>query len=213
MTDDEKKLYALMAAAQDQQAMAREILNRVSVEWVAISTVHKELSRIVEEIEPDVRETIRSEIRDSLRHVSPEVAQTVRDAAAPAQEALRSVIKQTEGAAADLASYARWTGMKGVFAMLAGLCIVLGTAWAMVWWQRSEVASLRRERDALESRIAQSKANLAELKEKGGNIVLITCGSDRRLCAKVAADQINTSGSAQAYSTSDDSKWVILSGY
>lgn len=213
MTEDEKKLYALLAAAQDQQAMAREVLDRVSAEWAALSTVHKELSRIVEEMEPDVRKTIRSEIRDALRHVSPEVAQTVRDAAAPAQEALRRVIERTEGAAADLASYARWTGMKGVFAMLAGLCIVLGTAWAMVWWQRSEVQSLRRERYALENLIAQSRANLAELKEKGGSIELITCGSDRRLCVKVAADQIDLSGNAQAFSTKDGSRWVILAGH
>ena len=90
----------------------------------------------------------------------------------------------------------RWLMLAG--ASVAGLLFaLLITVYAAVWWERSELESLKAEKAAMQE-------NIARLDQLKGHIKLSICGENKRSCVEVETES--------AYGADDDHRFFILKG-
>ena len=90
----------------------------------------------------------------------------------------------------------RWLMLASVSAASAFFALLL-TVYAAVWWERSELASLKAEKATLQE-------NIASFDKLKGHIKLSTCGENKRPCVEVETKS--------AYGTDDDHRFFILKG-
>lgn len=88
----------------------------------------------------------------------------------------------------------RWLMLAGVSAASAFFALLM-TVYAAVWWERSELESLKAEKATLQE-------NIASLDKLKGHIKLSTC--DNRPCVEVETKS--------AYGADDDHRFFILKG-
>jgi len=88
----------------------------------------------------------------------------------------------------------RWLMLAGVSAASVFFALLM-TVYAAVWWERSELESLKEERATLQE-------NIARLDKLKGHIKLSNC--DNRSCVEVETKS--------AYGTDEDHRFFILKG-
>lgn len=113
----------------------------------------------------------------------------LQEAAESAREASRGARQAGE----------RITRQALLFALGAAL-LVAGTSWAALAWQRSEVESLKAQRDELLARIAENENTADKLRLRGADLEWSTCTitgtfrDKKRKCIKVANDTDGANG-------------------
>jgi hypothetical protein len=90
----------------------------------------------------------------------------------------------------------RWLMLAGVSAASAFFALLM-TVYAAVWWERSELESLKAEKATLQE-------NIASLDKLKGHIKLSTCGENKRPCVEV--------DTKTAFGTDPDHNFYILKG-
>ena len=118
----------------------------------------------------------------NTQDVSKEAQSAVKASVDPVIQSLSGVVTAANHAEAKLnravaAFGRRWLMLAGVSAASA-CCALLLTVYAAVWWERSELESLKAEKAAMQE-------NIARLDKLKGHIKLSTCGENNRPCVEV----------------------------
>ncbi len=158
---DEKQMLALLIETAEEQSAEN------AAQLTALAAAAEKIEGIVPAIQKAAGEAISVEAR----------------------VALAGATETASVAAKELKRAAQWFGWKA-FALaavgMAGVCLV---AWGSIWWQRHQIAALIERKAALQSDVAELRANVTNLEKKGGKIKMNTCGPKKRLCVEVEPDQ------------------------
>lgn len=223
--DTQQQIFALMAAAEDQQkaigvavealvaervALAKE---RAAVAQAAASVagvandVRKAAADAVPALQKAAGEAVGDSVRQSLVGVSEAATAALEEASRPIVGRLSGVIKslgEAEGQLSDsVASFGwRWAAVAGS-AAAGGIAAMLLAAWLLVWWQRHQVESLVEQQVQLEAEVVELQANAEKWAKRAGRVKLENCGETKRLCVRV--DKTSAYG--------DNADYFVLRGY
>lgn len=201
------EVFALMRAAKDQQQAVDKALQGLAIERAAIAADRAALSKAAgaltetaAQVTKAAADTVPALQKAAGAAVDGAVKASLAGAADVAASALntaaRPVVKQLTGAAGAVseaesrlqeavASFGwKWAALAGG-AAVAVLAAVLVAAWAMVAWQRSEVAELEQQRAALAADVAQLQANAEAWAKTAPRAKLDRCGDQARLCVRI----------------------------
>ena len=167
------------------------------------------LMRDADQVARRMADLIRSSSQASAKEGTAALLETVSgQAAASLAAAAHPLIDRLEGARRQAGARSlgwRWWVVAGAAMTVA--CLVGGIS---VWWQTSELASLRAERVEVQQDLDQLKRGVLDLENKGARIRLNSC--DGRLCVEIATNQ----GGAKVegvWQSQDGRQFVIPTGY
>lgn len=188
---DEQALFGLMAITEDLQKEARAELEKVAKEREALARVLEDAAEALARVGPELQAAAAEAGRVASNKVAATAAEALSVACAPVVAGLGGVARAAHEAEYKLNGAVRAFGWK--WAMLAGgaaaggIAAVLVAAWALVWWQRSQVEGLSKQKAALIRDVDQLKAGVEALEKRGGRIVITDCGG--RLCIEASTNQ------------------------
>lgn len=195
---DEKRLYALMALAEEQQAAARAAVEALGRERVALA----QAIAAIRDAGPGVQQAAAEAVRSSLNGAATVAIQSSQGAVQSAVRRLGDAAADATVASARLRADAAAVGRRVLWGALgagAAVAVAIGVAgWAATWWARSELEQLHADRLRLE-------ASVEQLVRRGGRVQLTDCGPQRRLC--VAVDT-----AAGTYSRGSE-QYMVIRGY
>jgi hypothetical protein len=192
----------------DQQDMLGVLLSMTEQQQKAIAEAVEELKKqtaSLNGVAPDLQKTVQAAIVAALARSMGDVAQeaqtAVKASVDPVLQSLSGVVEAANQAEAKLnrvvaAFGRRWLMLAGVSAASAFFALLM-TVYAAVWWERSELESLKAERATLQE-------NIARFDKLKGHIKLANCGENKRPCVEVETKS--------AYGTDDDHRFFILKG-
>lgn len=190
----------------DQQDMLGVLLSMTEQQQKTIAEAVEELKKqtaSLNGVAPDLQKAVQAAIVAALTRSMGDVAQgaqtAVKASVDPVLQSLSGVVEAANQAEAKLnravaAFGRRWLMLAGVSAASAFFALLL-TVYAAVWWERSELESLKAEKTTLQE-------NIARLDKLKGHIKLYTC--DNRPCVEVETKS--------AYGTDEDHHFFILKG-
>jgi hypothetical protein len=190
----------------DKQDMLGVLLSMTEQQQKAIAEAVEELKKqtaSLNGIAPDLQKAVQTAIVVSLARSMSDVAQgaqtAVKASVDPVLQSLSGVVEAANQAEAKLnravaAFGRRWLILVGVSTASAFFALLL-TVYAAVWWERSELDSLKAEKATLQENIA----NFDKLK---GRIKIVIC--DKRPCVEVETKS--------AYGKDEDHRFYILKG-
>lgn len=162
MSDDTKKqLFALMAAAEEQQKNIDQTLAIIKKQQAEIESLHKHLPELAQSLFKDSLNDARTSIEGDLGNHATKVAQDLKKASSDAIRAADAIKKETK--ALD------WKHAFMTVGSILGACLLV-IICSMLF-----IPSLD---DILERR-----ATIAELDKQGGNLDIERCNGE--LCARV----------------------------
>ena len=222
--DQQQLLATLIQLSDEQQNRIAELLNRLEGQAQTLARASQQAERAASAIERGgqktalmlqaaVREGVETALHATLTTVSQRAERAFKEAGQPLLHTLAGITKATEETEERLQRAVqtfrwKWGAIAGGAALAAVVSIILGvwlTASTLVSWQRAEL-------DRLHTEIAQSKARLEELNQRGGKIELTDCGG--RLCAYASTNQGENYKDWKApWSGREGFPLVILRGY
>ena len=133
--------------------------------------------------------------------MSKEAQSAVKASVDPVIQSLSGVVAAANQAEAKLnravaAFDRRWLMLAGVSTASAFFALLM-TVYAAVWWERSELESLKAEKATLQE-------NIARFDQLKGHIKIANCGENKRPCVEVETKS--------AYGTDEDHRFFILKG-
>jgi len=173
----------------DKQDMLGVLLSITEQQQKAITEAVEELKKqtaSLNGVAPDLQKAVQAAIVASLARSMGDVAQgaqtAVKASIDPVLQSLSGVVKAANQAEAKLNSAVsafgkRWLMLAGVSTASAFFALLM-TVYAAVWWERSELESLKAEKATLQE-------NIASLDKLKGHIKLSTCGENNRPCVEV----------------------------
>jgi hypothetical protein len=191
-----------------KQDMLGVLLSMTEQQQKAIAEAVEELKKqtaSLNGVAPDLQKTVQAAIVAALARSMGDVAQeaqtAVKASVDPVLQSLSGVVEAANQAEAKLnrvvaAFGRRWLMLAGVSAASAFFALLM-TVYAAVWWERSELESLKAERATLQE-------NIARFDKLKGHIKLANCGENKRPCVEVETKS--------AYGTDDDHRFFILKG-
>ena len=223
--DTQQQIFALMAAAEDQQKAIGLAVEALVVERVALAKeraavaqaaasvagvandVRKAAADAVPALQKAAGEAVGASVRQSLAGVSEAATAALEEASRPIVGRLSGVIQslgEAEGQLSNaVASFGwRWAVLAGG-AAAGGIAAVLIAAWLSVWWQRHQVEDLLEQKAQLQAEVGQLQGNAEEWAKRAGRAKLEKCGDTKRLCARV--------DKTAAYGK--DADYFVLRGY
>jgi len=192
----------------DKQDMLGVLLSITEQQQKAITEAVEELKKqtaSLNGVAPDLQKAVQAAIVASLARSMGDVAQgaqtAVKASIDPVLQSLSGVVKAANQAEAKLNSAVsafgkRWLMLAGVSTASAFFALLM-TVYAAVWWERSELESLKAEKATLQE-------NIASLDKLKGHIKLSTCGENKRPCVEVETKL--------AYGADEDHRFYILKG-
>lgn len=225
MMETQQQIFALMAAAEDQQKAIGVAVEALAAERVALAKeraavaqaaasvagvandVRKAATDAVPALQKAAGEAVGASVRHSLAGVSEVATAALEEASRPIVGRLSGVIKslgEAEGQLSDaVASFGwRWAVVAGG-ATAGGIAAMLLAAWLSVWWQRHQVESLVEQQVQLQAEIVELQANAEKWAKRAGRAKLENCGETKRLCVRV--------DKTAAYG--DNADYFVLRGY
>ena len=223
--DTQQQIFALMAAAEDQQKAIGVAVEALAAERVALAKeraavaqaaasvagvandVRKAAADAVPALQKAAGEAVSASVCQSLVGVSEAATAALEEASRPIVGRLSGVVKslgEAEGQLSDaVASFSwRWAAIAGS-AAAGGIAAVLIAAWMSVWWQRHQVESLIEQQVQLEAEVVELQANAEKWAKRAGRAKLENCGETKRLCVRV--------DKTAAYG--NDADYFVLGGY
>lgn len=203
--DTQQQLFGLMAVAEEHQKAVKAAIDALAAERAALAReraavaqaaasvagipgeVRKAAVDAIAAIQQAAGETVGAAVSKSLAGASDVAAKALGEAAKPVIRNLSGVVQaasEAEGAIRHAGAWFAWKWVAVAAGGMAGVCLV---AYVALAWQLHQVSSLREEKASLQLDIAQMQANVADLKRKGGRIVMATCGG--RLCIEASSNQ------------------------
>lgn len=225
MMDAQQQIFALMAAAEDQQKAIGVAVEALAAERVALakeraavaqaaasvagvaSDVRKAAADAVPALQKAAGEAVSASVRHSLAGVSGAATAALEEASRPIVGRLSGVIKslgEAEGQLSDAVSSFgwRWAVVAGG-AAVGGIAAVLIAAWMSVWWQQHQVKTLVEQQVQLQAEVVELQANAEKWAKRAGRAKLENCGETKRLCVRV--------DKTAAYG--NDADYFVLRGY
>jgi prefoldin subunit 5 len=173
--DKQDMLGVLLSMTEQQQKAIAEAVEALKKQTASLSGVA-----------PDLQKAVQAAIVAALARSMGDVAQgaqtAVKASVDPVLQSLSGVVEAANQAEAKLnravaAFGRRWLMLAGVSAASVFFALLM-TVYAAVWWERSELESLKAERATLQE-------NIASLDKLKGHIKLSTCGENNRPCVEV----------------------------
>ena len=173
----------------DHQDMLGVLLSMTEQQQKAIAEAVEELKKqtaSLNGVAPDLQKAVQAAIVVALAKSMGDVAQgaqtAVKASVDPVLQSLSGVVEAANQAETKLhravAAFGwRWLMLAGVSAASVFFALLM-TVYAAVWWERSELESLKAERATLQE-------NIASLDKLKGHIKLSTCGENNRPCVEV----------------------------
>jgi prefoldin subunit 5 len=173
----------------DHQDMLGVLLSMTEQQQKAIAEAVEELKKqtaSLNGVAPNLQKAVQAAIAAALARSMGDVAQgaqiAVKASIDPVLQSLSGVVEAANQAEAKLnravAAFGwRWLMLAGVSAASAFFALLM-TVYAAVWWERSELESLKAEKATLQE-------NIASLDKLKGHIKLSTCGENNRPCVEV----------------------------
>jgi len=173
----------------DKQDMLGVLLSMTEQQQKAIAEAVEELKKqtaSLNGVAPDLQKSVQTAIVTALARSMGDVAQgaqaAVKASVDPVLQSLSGVVEAANQAEAKLnravaAFGKRWLMLASVSAASAFFALLM-TVYAAVWWERSELESLKAEKATLQE-------NIARLDNLKGHIKLSTCGENNRPCVEV----------------------------
>ncbi len=199
MNDDEK-LYALMAIAEEHQAAAQRAIEGLVAERekftqqrAAVAKMIRDLSQTSEKaaaaMETAAGAALQGAADKSINLVAHAVAEAFKRTLSPAVANLTAIVDSAAGAEqqirASLAGFS-WRSMMMVSAIVMGVLLAIWfAAMVSISWQRHQIVNLAQEQAALEHEVKTLQNQANDLAKRGGRVKLVTCGDQKRLCAEV----------------------------
>jgi prefoldin subunit 5 len=192
----------------DKQDMLGVLLSMTEQQQKAIAEAVEELKKqtaSLNGVAPDLQKAVQAAIVASLARSMGDVAQgaqaAVKASIDPVLQSLSGVVEAANQAETKLnravaAFGKRWLMLAGVSTASAFFALLM-TVYAAVWWERSELESLKAERATLQE-------NITSLDKLKGHIKLSTCGENKRPCVEVETKS--------AYGNDEDHRFYILKG-
>jgi hypothetical protein len=150
---------------------------------------------------PSLQAAITAALARSLGDVAQGAQTAVKASVDPVLQSLSGVVAAGNQAEAKLnravaAFGRRWLMLASVSAATVFFALLMAVH-AAVWWERSELESLKAEKAAMQE-------NIARLDKLKGHIKLSTCGENKRPCVEV--------DTKTAFETDPDHHFYILKG-
>jgi len=192
--DTQDALGVLLGMTEQQQKAIAGAIEELKKQTASLNGVAPELQKAVQA-------AIVASLARSMDDVAQEAKNAVKASVDPVIQSLSGVVAAANQAEEKLnratANFGkRWLMLAG--ASVAGLLFaLLITVYAAVWWERSELESLKAEKATLQE-------NIARLDKLKGHIKLSTCGENKRPCVEVETKS--------AYGTDEDHRFFILKG-
>jgi len=171
----EEQLLVLLGMTEQQQKTITAAVEELKKQTAGLNWIAPELQKTVQA-------AITAALARSLGDVAQGAQTAVKASVDPVLQSLSGVVEAANQAEAKLnravaAFGRRWLMLAGVSAASA-CCALLLTVYAAVWWERSELESLKAEKAAMQE-------NIARLDNLKGHIKLSTCGENNRPCVEV----------------------------
>jgi prefoldin subunit 5 len=192
----------------DKQDMLGVLLGMTEQQQKAIAEAVEDLKQQTAHLDglaPGLQQAVQAAVAAALTSGMGDLAQgaqaAVKASVDPVLQSLGGVVAAAHQAEAKLnravaAFGGRWLMLAG--ASTAGaIFALLMTVYAAVWWERSELESLKAEQATL-------RDNIARLDQLKGHIKLATCGEHKRPCVEVETKS--------AYGEDDSHRYFILKG-
>jgi hypothetical protein len=189
----------------NQQDMLGVLFGMTEQQQKAIAKAIEDLKRQTAHLDglvPDLQKAVHTAVATALARSMGDLAQgaqaAVKASVDPVLQSLGGVVAAADQAEAKLGRAAaafggRWLLLAGA-STVGAICALLLAVYAAVWWERSELDSLKTEQATLQ-------ANIARLDQLKGHIKLSTC--DKRPCVEVET---------QAAYGDDNHRFFILKG-
>lgn len=202
LIDDLKgEVAALKTAAGAVQNGAKKVTT-------SAQAVDGAVSRVLPAVQIAAIEGAKTGVAESMTGAAETAIMALDKASQPMLEQLTGVVQAAnavEGKLRKAAAWFPWQLMVLAAGTTGAAMLVLWTlASVYVWWQRSDIEALARERQALRAEVLQLQANAEEWTTKGGRAKLERCGERERLCVRVDTRQV--------YGKEGDTRYV-LRGY
>ena len=190
----EEQLLVLLGMTEQQQKTITAAVEELKKQTASLNG-----------IAPALQKTVQVEIVASLARsmgdVSKEAQSAVKASVDPVIQSLSGVVAAANQAEAKLnravaAFGRRWLMLAGVSAASAFFALLI-TVYAAVWWERSELESLKAEKSTLQE-------NIARFDKLKGQLKIANCGENKRPCVEVETES--------AYGTDEDHHFFILKG-
>ena len=192
--DHQDMLGVLLSMTEQQQKAIAEAVEALKKQTASLNGVA-----------PDLQKAVQAAIAAALARSMGDVAQgaqtAVKVSVDPILQSLSGVVEAANQAEAKLnravaAFGKRWLMLAGVSAASAFFALLM-TVYAAVWWERSELESLKAER-------ATMQENIASFDKLKGHIKISNCGENKRPCVEV--------DTKTAFGTDPDHNFYILKG-
>jgi len=216
------EVFALMRAAKDQQQAVDKALQGLASERAAIATdraallqaagaltdTAAQVRKAAADTVPTLQKAAGAAVKVSLSGAADVAASALSTAAQPMVEQLEGAAEAVDKAKGKLqdavASFGwKWAALAGGVAFSV-LAVLLVAAWLLVEWQRSEVAELSQQRDALAVEVAQLQANAEAWSKTAARAELSHCGDKKRMCVRI---------DAKAGTFGTESDYAVIKGY
>jgi glutathione S-transferase len=192
--DHQDMLGVLLSMTEQQQKAIAEAVEALKKQTASLNGVA-----------PDLQKAVQAAIMAALARSMGDVAQgaqtAVKASVDPVLQSLSGVVEAANQAEAKLnravaAFGRRWLMLAGVSVASAFFALLI-TVYAAVWWERSELESLKAEKATLQE-------NIASFDKLKGHIKISNCGENKRPCVEV--------DTKTAFGTDPDHNFYILKG-
>lgn len=178
MDEKEQALFGLMQVAKEQQQAINAALAALKNRQTDLTETAMHLQTVIQTLLPAARAAAHEGATKAVKAALENASQTAVDAVAqscqPLLVGLAGVEAQAEAAEGQLKEAVKWFGWRwaGIAAATACGAILAVTlvAWGAVWWQRSQLAGLKVERDQVSAEVAAAQSTVAELEKRTGGV-------------------------------------------
>jgi len=165
MSDEIKKIAALIGHQQAQEKRVAALIDEFQAESAQLSRQTAQLAQVIRELDSasgKMTETVRQSVNAALIQVEKELKQTVLEQQKPAVNALNQVVKTAnESVYAMRCEMSRYTWKSAIYIVLTMLAVMGSCLWGMVYFIDSgydRIAEMQR----MEA-IWEQKAPLADI--------------------------------------------------
>lgn len=186
--DNEELIGLLLNTTKEQQQAVSDLIQEFKRQQTRLDDMASSLPN-------DLQAAIMMTLRANREDAALAAKNAVETAINPILSSLSNTVVQASDEKRQLNRALRllsWKWLLIASATTASLAAVLLFAvYSAVWWQRSELESLREDK-------ARMEENIAELRKLNGHINVTNCGDKQRPCVEVDTKQTFSDGDASS---------------
>lgn len=202
MDDIEKNLYLLMEVAEQQQKAVSAALAGLDKRQIELTQTAAQLQAIGQQLVPKAAQAASDgaarAVKTELENASQTATAAVAAACKPLLAGLAGVTGETATAEGQLKEAVKWFGWRWAALAAATACgailAVTLAAWGAVWWQRSQLADLKIERDQVSGEVAAAQSTLAALNKRTGGVRYVEGTDGHFILVRKGFEQANCVG-------------------